>query len=107
MACEAWLEKLETACRTGRWGIRDMAITCREGPVLEVINSVKEDEDWPVLKKIKLEDVSLRIKPQCMWQLCLMNSHLRGQIKIYEPSYINIPSCTKLQQEFKLDMTMT
>ena len=50
MACEAWLEKLETACRTGRRDIRYMAITCAEGPVLEVINSVKEDEDWPVLK---------------------------------------------------------
>ena len=49
-ACEAWLEKLETACRTGRRDIRDVAITCAEGPVLEVINSVKEDEDWPVLK---------------------------------------------------------
>ena len=50
MACKAWLEKLETACRTGRRDIRDIAITCAEGPVLEVINSVKEDEDWPVLK---------------------------------------------------------
>ena len=49
-ACEDWLEKLETACRTGKRDIRDVAITCAEGPVLEVINSVKEDEDWPVLK---------------------------------------------------------
>ena len=49
-ACEAWLQKLESACRTGRRDIRDVAITYAEGPVLEVINSVKEDEDWPVLK---------------------------------------------------------
>ena len=27
-----------------------MAITCAEGPVLEVINSVKADEEWLVLR---------------------------------------------------------
>ena len=48
-ACEEWLEKLETACRTGQRDIRDVAITCAEGPVLEVINSLQEDEEWPVL----------------------------------------------------------
>ena len=48
--CEVWIEKLETACRTGKRDIRDVAITCAEGPVLEVINSVKADEEWPVLK---------------------------------------------------------
>ena len=48
--CEVWIEKLETACRTGKRDIRDVAITCAEGPVLEVINSVKVDEEWPVLR---------------------------------------------------------
>ena len=48
--CEVWIEKLETACRTGKRDIRHVAITCAEGPVLEVINSVKTDEDWPVLR---------------------------------------------------------
>ena len=48
--CEEWLEKLETACRTGGRDIREVAITCMEGPVLEVINSVHEQEDWPVLR---------------------------------------------------------
>ena len=48
--CEVWIEKLETACRTGKRDIRDVAITCAEGPVLEVINSVKADEEWPVLR---------------------------------------------------------
>ena len=48
--CEGWIEKLETACRTGKRDIRDVAITCAEGPVLEVINSVKADEEWPVLR---------------------------------------------------------
>ena len=48
--CEAWIEKLEVACRTGKRDIRDVAITCAEGPVLEVINSVKSDEEWPVLR---------------------------------------------------------
>ena len=47
--CEVWIEKLETACRTGKRDIRDVAITCAEGPVLEAINSVKADEEWPVL----------------------------------------------------------
>ena len=27
-----------------------MAITCAEGPVLEVINNIKADEEWPVLR---------------------------------------------------------
>ena len=49
-ACEEWLEKLETTCQTGRRDIRDVAITCAEGPVLEVINSMQEDEEWPVLR---------------------------------------------------------
>ena len=48
--CEAWIEKLEVACRTGKRDIRDVAITCAEGPVLEVINSVKADEEWPILR---------------------------------------------------------
>ena len=48
--CEVWIEKLETACRTGKRDIRDVAITSAEGPVLEVINSVKADEEWPVLR---------------------------------------------------------
>ena len=48
--CEVWIKKLETACRTGKRDIRDVAITCAEGPVLEVINSIKVDEEWPVLR---------------------------------------------------------
>ena len=48
--CEVWIEKLETACRTGKRDIRDVAITCAEGPVSEVINSVKAYEEWPVLR---------------------------------------------------------
>ena len=48
--CEVWIEKLETACRTGKRDIRDVAITCTEGPVLEVINSVKADEEWPMVR---------------------------------------------------------
>ena len=47
--CEVWIEKLETACRTGKRDIRGVAITCVEGPVLEVINSIKANEEWPVL----------------------------------------------------------
>ena len=50
MACEEWLEKLETACQTGRRDIRDIAIICTKGPVLEVINSMQEDEEWPILR---------------------------------------------------------
>ena len=49
-ACAEWFEKLETACQTGRRDIRHVAITCAEGPVLEVINSMQEDEEWPVLR---------------------------------------------------------
>ena len=48
--CEIWIEKLEVACRTGKRDIRDVTITCAEGPVLEVINSIKVDEEWPVLR---------------------------------------------------------
>ena len=48
--CEVWIEKLETACRTGKRDIKDVSITCAEGRVLEVINSVKADEEWPVLR---------------------------------------------------------
>ena len=33
----------------GKRDIRDVTITCAKGPVLEVINSVKAGEKWPVL----------------------------------------------------------
>ena len=105
-ACEAWLEKLETACRTSRRDIRDVAITCAEGPVLEVINSVKEDEDWLVLKD-EIRRCFSENKTPVHAAALLDEFPSQGQIRIYEPSYINVRSCTKLQQEYKLDMTMT
>ena len=40
--CDEWIEKLETACRVGKRDIREVAIACTAGPVLEVILSVKE-----------------------------------------------------------------
>ena len=41
-----WLSKLESACLVGKRDVREVAICSSTGPVLEVLNSIEDKEDW-------------------------------------------------------------
>ena len=43
---EPWLSQLENACMVGKRDIREVAICSSIGPVLEVLNSIDDKEDW-------------------------------------------------------------
>ena len=43
---EPWLNQLENACIVGKRDVHEVAICSSTGPVLEVLNSINEDEDW-------------------------------------------------------------
>ena len=43
---EPWLSKLESACLVGKRDVREVAICSSTGPVLEVLNSIEDKEDW-------------------------------------------------------------
>ena len=43
---EPWLSKLESACIVGKRDVREVAICSSTGPVLEVLNSIEDKEDW-------------------------------------------------------------
>ena len=43
---EPWLSKLESACLVGKRHVREVAICSSTGPVLEVLNSIEDKEDW-------------------------------------------------------------
>ena len=43
---EPWLSKLESACLVGKRDVREVAICYSTGPVLEVLNSIEDKEDW-------------------------------------------------------------
>ena len=43
---EPWLSKLENACLVGKGDVREVAICSSTGPVLQVLNSIEDKEDW-------------------------------------------------------------
>ena len=43
---EPWLSKLESACLVGKRDVREVAICSSTGPVLEVLKSIEDKEDW-------------------------------------------------------------
>ena len=43
---EPWLEQLQNACRTGKRDIREVAMCCAGGPVLEVLQSMDPKLGW-------------------------------------------------------------
>ena len=45
-----WLSKLESACLVGKRDVREVAICSSTGPVLEVLNSIEDKEDWATHK---------------------------------------------------------
>ena len=43
---EPWLSKLESACLVGKRDVREVAICSSTEPVLEVLNSIEDKENW-------------------------------------------------------------
>ena len=43
---EPRLSKLQSACIVGKRDVREVAICSSTGPVLEVLNSIEDKEDW-------------------------------------------------------------
>ena len=43
---EPWLEQLQNACRVGKHDIREVAMCCASGPVLEVLQSMDPSLGW-------------------------------------------------------------
>ena len=43
---EPWLEQLQNACRVGKCDIREVAMCCASGPVLEVLQSMDPGLGW-------------------------------------------------------------
>ena len=41
-----WLSQLESACIIGKRDVREVAICSSTGPMLEVLNSIEDKEDW-------------------------------------------------------------
>ena len=87
-----WLSKLESACIVGKRDVREVAICSNTGPVLEVLNSIKDTEDWPPIG-MSCVVVSLQIKQEYMLLIYSVTFDASMQMKIYSHSYTNILKC--------------
>ena len=47
---EPWLEQLQNACRVGKCDIREVAMCCASGPVLEVLQSMDPSLGWSKIR---------------------------------------------------------
>ena len=47
---EPWLEQLQNACRVGKCDIREVAMCCASGPVLEVLQSMDPILSWSKIR---------------------------------------------------------
>ena len=65
---EPWLSQLENACVVGKRDIREVAICSSVGPVLEVLKSINEGEDWAT-HRTSCGAVSPLIKQECTQQI--------------------------------------
>ena len=94
---EPWLSKLKSACIVGKRDVREVAICLSTGPVLELLNSIEDTEDWATQKN-ELCRCSLQIKQGYMLLTYLVIFDVSMQMKICDPSYITTLKCTdKLQ----------
>ena len=47
---EPWLEQLQNTCRVGKHDIREVAMCCTSGPVLEVLQSMDPSLGWSKIR---------------------------------------------------------
>ena len=91
---EPWLSKLESACLVGKRDVREVAICSSTGPVLEVLNSIEDKEDWAT-QRDELQRCSLQTRQGFMQLICSVIFGVNMLMKIfdhYTPVYQNASS---------------
>ena len=89
---EPWLSKLESACLVGKRDVREVAICSSTGPVLEVLNSIEDKEDWATHRD-ELRRCFSTNKTRVHAADLLSNSDANMLMKILDHLYINTPKC--------------
>ena len=90
---EPWLSRLENACVVGKRDIREVAICSSVGPVLEVLNSINEGEDWATHRD-ELRRCFSPNKRECTQQIYLATSENNMPKRIYALLSTSILKCT-------------
>ena len=89
---EQWLSKLESACIAGKRDVREVAIRSSTGPVLEVLNSTEDKEDWATYRDELHHCFSIN-KTRYMWLTYLAILDTSMLMKTYGHSYTNTLKC--------------
>ena len=86
------LSQLESACIVGKTDVREVAICSSTGPVLEVLNSIEDKEDW-VTHRDELRRCFSQTKHECMQLICLVTLDASMRMKTYGHLYIITLRC--------------
>ena len=89
---EPWLSKLESACLVGKRDVREVAICSSTGPVLEVLNSIEDKEDWATHRD-ECDVVSLPTRQESMQLIYLVIFGVSMLMRIFDHLYISTPRC--------------
>ena len=89
---EPWLSKLESACLVGKRDVREVAICSSTGPVLEVLNSIEDKEDWATHRD-ELRRCFSTNKTRVHAADLLSNFRRQHANEIFDHSYISTPRC--------------
>ena len=89
---EPWLSKLESACQVGKRDVREVAICSSTGPVLEVLNSIEDKEDWATHRD-ELQRCFSTNKTRVHAADLLSNSGVSMLMRIFDHLYISTPRC--------------
>ena len=90
---EPWLSKLESACLVGKRDVREVAICSSTGPVLEVLNSIEDKEDWATHRDELRRCFSPQTKQESMQLICSVTFDVSMLMRIFDHLYINTPRC--------------
>ena len=90
---EPWLSKLESACLVGKRDVREVAICSSTGPVLEVLNSIEDKEDWATHRD-ELRHCFSTTRQEYMQQIYLAILGVNMLMKISDHLYTSTPKCT-------------
>ena len=89
---EPWLSKLESACLVGKRDVREVAICSSTGPVLEVLNSIEDKEDWATHRD-ELRRCFSTNRQGYMQLIYSVIFDVNMLMKILDHLYISTPKC--------------
>ena len=89
---EPWLSKLESACLVGKRDVREVAICSSTGPVLEVLNSIEDKEDWATHRD-ELWHCFPQTRQEYMRLICLAIFGANMPMKTSDHLYTSTPKC--------------